>query len=132
MTTGQHFRSPAGAATVHRVYQDLGALALATFRHFRPRTDPIPTFTDNELRSLPPTLTVVLGEQDRVLDSKLAAERLRNLVVGARMELLPGQGHLIAASSFLEHLQTGAAGSDVRSTPPHSPAPQRMDDVDDH
>ena len=41
-------------------HQDLGALALATFRHFRPRTDPIPTFTDNELRSLPPTLTVVL------------------------------------------------------------------------
>jgi pimeloyl-ACP methyl ester carboxylesterase len=113
-------------------HQDLGALALATFRHFRPRTDPIPTFIDDELRSLPPALTVVLGNQDRMLYSKVAAERLRNLVVGARMELLPGQGHLVATSKFLQHLQTGAAGSDVRSTPPHSPAPHRTDDVDDH
>ena len=48
-------------------HQDLGALALVTFRHFRPRTDPIPTFTDNELRSLPPTLTVVLGDRTACL-----------------------------------------------------------------
>lgn len=85
-------------------HQDLGALALATFRHFRPRTDPIPTFTDDELRTLPPDLTVVLGERDRMLHGARAADRLQRLAVPGHINLLPGQGHLVPQSTYLQHL----------------------------
>ncbi|MDT0353935.1 alpha/beta fold hydrolase [Pseudonocardia charpentierae] len=96
---------PGRPAWTDAFHQDLGALALATFRHFRPRTDPIPTFTDDELRSLPPALTVVLGDRDRMLHGGRAAARLRRLSVAGRTELLSGQGHLVPQSSYLRHLE---------------------------
>lgn len=95
-------RPPAWSDPFHR---DLGALALATFKQFRPRTDPLPTFSDADLRSLPPRLTVVLGERDRMLHGGPAAERLRNLAVSGRIELLPGQGHLVPQTTYLHHLE---------------------------
>jgi pimeloyl-ACP methyl ester carboxylesterase len=95
---------PAWTDTFHR---DLGELALATFKHFRPRTDPIPTLSDDHLRSLPPRLTVVLGEHDRMLHGGQAAERLNHLAIPGRIELLPGQGHLVPQGTYLQHLQAG-------------------------
>lgn len=98
-------RQPAWRDPFH---QDLGALALETFQHFRPRTDPLPIFTDDELRTLPSALTVVLGERDRMLHGDRAAERLRHLGVPGRIELLPNQGHLVPRPAYLQHLQLGA------------------------
>lgn len=85
-------------------HTDLGALALTTFRHFRPRTDPIPVATDRELRLLPGLLTVVLGAADRMLDGPAAAARLQKAGTPGRVVLLPGQGHLVPQDEFLDHL----------------------------
>ena len=92
------------AWTTDSFQEALGALALATFRHFRPRTDHLPTFSDSELQALPPTLTVVLGERDRMLHIDRAAVRLRRLAVAGRITVLPGQGHLVPRLTYLQHL----------------------------
>jgi pimeloyl-ACP methyl ester carboxylesterase len=109
---------PGQSAWTDPFHKDLGTLATATFRHFRPRTDPIPAFTDDELRSLPSALTVVLGERDRMLHGRRAADRLRHLAVAGRIELLPDRGHLVPQLPYLAHLQ--AAPSTTPDTqPPH-------------
>ena len=93
--------APAWSSPFH---EDLGALALATFRHFKPRTDAIPTFSDEALRRLPQALTVVLGERDRMLDGPGAARRLQALQQPGRIECLSGRGHLVPQKPYLEHL----------------------------
>ncbi len=110
-----HLLGPGHPVRTDALHRDLGALALTTFRHFRPRTDQIPTSTDHELRSLPRALTVVLGERDRMLDGRRAAERLRSLGVPGRVELLPGRGHLVPRAPHLRHL--GAAAEPRTRTP---------------
>jgi pimeloyl-ACP methyl ester carboxylesterase len=85
-------------------HHDLGELALLTFRHFRPRTDPIPTFTDGQLSTLRRAPTVVLGGADRMLHAGRAAERLARLGLGAAVDLLPGQGHLVPQAPYLRGL----------------------------
>jgi pimeloyl-ACP methyl ester carboxylesterase len=83
---------PAWSDEFHRA---LGALALRTFRHFKPRTDALPQFDDDRVRSLPPDLTAVFGAKDRMLDGAAAARRMRDLLPRTSVILLPDQGHLI-------------------------------------
>lgn len=85
-------------------HEDLGTLALATFRHFKPRTDAIPEFSDETLSRLPQALTVVFGARDRMLDGPGAAARLHALEQPGRMECLPDRGHLVPQQPYLEHL----------------------------
>lgn len=71
----RHLLGPGRPEWTGPLHRDLEALALTTLRHFRPRTDPIPVLTDDELRALPPALTVVLGARDRMLRGDRAAAR---------------------------------------------------------
>jgi pimeloyl-ACP methyl ester carboxylesterase len=80
---------------------DLADFAALVFRHFRPRTGRVPRFTDDELRTLQAPLLVVVGAQDRMLDSVETAQRVESLVPHATVRLLPDAGH---------HLPGQAAG----------------------
>lgn len=98
-----HLLGPGRPPWSDAFHQDLGELALATFRHFRPRTDDIPVFTDEDLRSLPAALTVVLGARDRMLHAERAARRLEQLDIPGTFHLLPGQGHLVPHAPYLQN-----------------------------
>lgn len=63
-------------------------------RSYRPRRDPLPIFTDDQLRRLDVPLLVVAGAKDRMLDSLDTARRVRHLVPRATVSLLPDTGHI--------------------------------------
>nr|WP_276514783.1 alpha/beta hydrolase [Nocardia transvalensis] len=63
-------------------------------RHFRPRMDPIPLFTDAQLAAITAELLVVVGARDVLLDSAQTARRLR-ACTRAEVQLVPDAGHLI-------------------------------------
>lgn len=98
-----HLLGPAAAAWDDEFHRALGALALLTFRHFRPRTDSIPVLSDERLQRLPTRLTAVFGAQDRLLHAGEAARRLRRLHPRGHVVLLPDQGHLVPDQ--LHHLR---------------------------
>jgi pimeloyl-ACP methyl ester carboxylesterase len=74
---------------------EVGALALLIARHFRPRTEPIPIFSDDALRELTVPLTAVVGGQDALLDSYETKRRLTANTAHATVHLLPQWGHLL-------------------------------------
>ena len=63
--------------------------------HFRPRTEPIPTFSDDCLRSLAVPLMAVVGGKDSMIDSYETERRLSANVPHATVHLLPESGHLL-------------------------------------
>ncbi|RZU54007.1 pimeloyl-ACP methyl ester carboxylesterase [Krasilnikovia cinnamomea] len=71
------------------------ALPLLIFRHFRPRTTGIPTFSDARLAGLTMPVMVMLGGRDRMLDSHGTARRLSAAAPHAVVRLLPEAGHLL-------------------------------------
>nr|MDT0662860.1 alpha/beta fold hydrolase [Micromonospora sp. DSM 115978] len=74
--------------------QDFADYLLLIHRSYRLRRDRLPTFTDDQLRRLPTPLLYIAGAKDRMLDSHHAARRLRRLLPGAVVTLLPGIGHI--------------------------------------
>ncbi len=73
----------------------LGAFALLISRHFRPRTEPIPTFSDAALQGIAAPLLAVLGGKDAMIDSYETERRLTTIVPHATVHLLPESGHLL-------------------------------------
>jgi pimeloyl-ACP methyl ester carboxylesterase len=63
-------------------------------RSYTPRRDPLPIFTDDQLRHLDVPLLVVAGAKDRLLGSLDTARRVRHLVPRAVVTLLPDTGHI--------------------------------------
>jgi pimeloyl-ACP methyl ester carboxylesterase len=92
--------------------QALVELALVTFRHFRPRLDPIPTFTDAQLASLAVPVLAVLGARDVMLDAPGTARRIEAHVPRATVHLLPEAGHLLPdpATTVLDFLTSETTG----------------------
>lgn len=80
----------------------LGYLAFIQ-KHYRPRRDPLPVFTDTQLRGLTAPLRVTVGARDRMLDSRQTARRLRELVPHADIEILPDAGHAITSDGEAIH-----------------------------
>ncbi|GAB1692302.1 alpha/beta fold hydrolase [Krasilnikovia sp. M28-CT-15] len=70
-------------------------LPLLIFRHFRPRTTGIPTFSDAQLGGLTMPVMVMVGGRDRMLDSRDTARRLAAAAPHAVVRLLPDAGHLL-------------------------------------
>lgn len=91
-----------------RVY---GALALLIARHFRPRTEPIPSFPDDALRGLTVPLLAGVGGQDALLDSYETERRLSANAPHATVHLLPESGHLLPdqTETMLPFLRSPAA-----------------------
>lgn len=66
-----------------------------TFTHFKPRTERLPRFTDEQLRGLPMPVLAIVGDQDAMLDSAETARRISASVPDATVLMLPGVGHAI-------------------------------------
>lgn len=74
---------------------DIGNLALLIAKYFRPRTEPIPMFSDGALRSLAIPLMAVIGGKDAMIDSYETQRRLTANVPHATVRLLPESGHVL-------------------------------------
>ncbi|WP_227793542.1 alpha/beta fold hydrolase [Paenibacillus guangzhouensis] len=64
-------------------------------RHFRFRSEPVPIFTDTELRELTMPILLIAGAKDVMLDAKKTVDRLTKLRPDAHITLLPDVGHII-------------------------------------
>jgi pimeloyl-ACP methyl ester carboxylesterase len=93
---------------------DLNAIAdylLLIHRHYRPRRDRLPTFTDAQLQGLTAPLYVTVGAKDRMLDSGSTATRLERLVPHATVTVLPDIGHAVThdGAAIADFLDPGVA-----------------------
>jgi len=74
---------------------------------FNSRQEPIPIFTDNELKRLTMPCIVFVGAKDIMLRSDETADRLSKLVPHAEVVTLPDKGHSLSGLSdkFVEFLK---------------------------
>jgi pimeloyl-ACP methyl ester carboxylesterase len=72
-------------------------------RSYRPRRDPLPIFSDDQLRALRPPLFVTVGAHDRMLDSHGTVRRINQLVPQATVTLVPDAGHALLDDSDSIH-----------------------------
>jgi pimeloyl-ACP methyl ester carboxylesterase len=68
-------------------------------RHFRPLTEPIPVFRDDELLRLQMPLQFFAGSKDMLLRSEASVRRLVKLLPHAAAHLLGDRGHVILGKS---------------------------------
>ncbi|MEN2422574.1 alpha/beta fold hydrolase [Streptomyces rimosus] len=66
-----------------------------TFQQFKPRTEQLPVFSDDELHGLDIPLLLIAGTDDTLFDSAGTAQRIQANVPDATVRLLPGVGHAI-------------------------------------
>jgi pimeloyl-ACP methyl ester carboxylesterase len=76
--------------------------------HHRIRTQPLPTFTDAQLRGLTMPVLAIIGRRDIVFSAATVRRRLAANVPGARIIELPNAGHgltdpTLAVHEFLQH-----------------------------
>jgi len=64
-------------------------------RSFNLRTEPVPIFSDDELKRLTMPVLLYAGEKDVLLDSKKTVERMTKLLPDALINLLPDAGHVL-------------------------------------
>nr|WP_296773982.1 alpha/beta fold hydrolase [Rhodococcus sp. (in: high G+C Gram-positive bacteria)] len=65
------------------------------FEHFRPRTEKLPIFSDDDLRGLPMPVQLIVGDRDAMMDSAETARRVSALVPSSVVTVLPDTGHAI-------------------------------------
>ncbi|GAA0991689.1 alpha/beta hydrolase [Acrocarpospora macrocephala] len=89
--------------------RDFAEYVLLINRHFRPRREKIPLFTDADLRRLTMPVLAVVGGRDRMLDSAATRTRLEAAAPHATVRLLPEAGHLLPGQNgpILDFLRTG-------------------------
>ncbi|MEU8434625.1 alpha/beta fold hydrolase [Streptomyces sp. NPDC029216] len=75
-------------------------LSLEAMRGFRIRLPQPQHMTDEELRSIAAPALVLLGGADRVMDSRRAETRARDLIPDVRTEIVPGAAHGIPVTPF--------------------------------
>lgn len=68
--------------------------------HFRARFPRPVTFTDDQLRSISAPVTMLVGEKTEVFDAATLVTRMRALLPGADVEIVPGAGHALTESDF--------------------------------
>jgi pimeloyl-ACP methyl ester carboxylesterase len=64
-------------------------------KNFNSRREPIPIFSDDEIRCLTMPVFLFVGAKDIMLHSMETAERMKKLVPNARINILPEAGHSI-------------------------------------
>lgn len=97
-------RAPIGAGDGDdATLRALGDHLMLIQRGFRYRLDRLPTFTDEQLRGIDVPVLVVAGAKDRMLDARHTARRVRRLIPGATVTLLPGLGHVPAGYTESVH-----------------------------
>ena len=71
------------------------------YREFRPRTERLPVFSDEQLAGLPMPVLAIAGERDPMFDTAETARRL-GAVPAATVRVLPGVGHSVLGQ--VEHV----------------------------
>jgi pimeloyl-ACP methyl ester carboxylesterase len=76
-------------------------------RHFRPRRELLPRFSDDALRGLAVPVLVVVGDRDAMLDSHDTRRRLERIQSRASVRFLPDAGHALfgQTGAVLEYLR---------------------------
>ncbi len=64
-------------------------------RHFKPLTEPLALYSDEELAGLTLPVYYAGGEEDPLLDTIVSAERIPRTKGGVRIEVLPDRAHVI-------------------------------------
>ena len=105
---GAH-RSIKAATGVHD--PEVADYLVTIFRHFRPRYDRLPVFSDETLKALTMPVLAIVGARDAMLDSRGTAERLRRAVPHAAVTVLPEVGHAVLGQTgpVLDFLSSAAA-----------------------
>lgn len=67
----------------------------AIFKHVRPRTEVAPIYSDNELKSLPMPVLVVVGAKDVTIDTLVVQKRVLDLIPKAEVHCLNEAGHYL-------------------------------------
>ncbi|NRR03392.1 alpha/beta hydrolase [Brevibacillus sp. RS1.1] len=70
-------------------------LASLTFKYFKPRTARMPLFSDQSLYQLTMPILMLFGDSDQIIPASKSIKRLKQFAQQAKIELLPGTGHLI-------------------------------------
>ncbi|MDQ7905305.1 alpha/beta hydrolase [Phytohabitans sp. ZYX-F-186] len=73
----------------------VGSFALLIAKHFRPRTERVPTFSDDSLRKIDIPVLAMVGGKDALLDSYEIQRRLNKVMPHATVHMLPTSGHLL-------------------------------------
>lgn len=78
--------------------------------HFTIRMQPLPVFSDQQLRTLSMPIFVVVGARDVIFSSANLKQRLESCVPHARVLVLPGVGHGLTnqTANVLEALSRSA------------------------
>jgi pimeloyl-ACP methyl ester carboxylesterase len=76
-------------------------------KNFNTRKEPIPIFTDDEIRCMTMPMFLFVGAKDIMLHSMETADRIKKLVPNARINILPDGGHSIInlADTILEQIK---------------------------
>lgn len=76
-------------------------------KHFKPRYDAIPIFSDEELQRLTMPVMLIAGKQDALLHSEKTAARLKALLPQLRADVRPHVGHVLldTADAFMTFLR---------------------------
>ena len=72
---------------------------LVVFRHFRPRMERIPRFTDADLASLSMPVQVIVGSDDALLNSKEDSRPSGAMRAKRERRLVENAGHIAASTS---------------------------------
>jgi pimeloyl-ACP methyl ester carboxylesterase len=88
----------------HQRYREF---MLLVQKHFRPRFEPLPLFSDAALARLTMPVLAILGEKDVIFDSAQSKRRLALNVPRAQIEYLSGLGHGVLGdrAAILEFLR---------------------------
>lgn len=71
------------------------AFSSLTFKYFIPRTSKMPLFSDESLNQLKMPILMLFGDSDQLIPAERSIKRLRQCAKQAKINLLPGMGHLI-------------------------------------
>jgi len=74
---------------------EVGEFQAIVNANFNPVVEPLPIFTDEELRGLTMPLQFFGGDHDALMDTPATAARLSALVPHAEVNILPDMGHVI-------------------------------------
>jgi pimeloyl-ACP methyl ester carboxylesterase len=87
--------------------EEAEAFGLLIMKHFQPRLNPIPIFSDDELRRLSMPTLLLAGEQDVLLPSAKTSARLRQLLPHLEARVFPEVGHAVlgVTAKIMEFLQ---------------------------
>jgi pimeloyl-ACP methyl ester carboxylesterase len=94
-------------------------------RNFRRRLPSPPGYTDDQLRTVPVPVQVLLGQRSALHDSPAVAARLADAVPAWRVEIVPDTGHALpieAPDLVIDRILTFTGSPQARTTEPPTPS----------